>query len=101
MPRTAVDRRPSWCSCVRGCSIRAMGTQRLTRRQVLVGGVVGMAGLMAPRGRARAGLGPAPAAAAGTVKLGGDLGVNRMGVRAIPITRSGFAGEPQDSPQPA
>ena len=73
-----------------------MDTQRLTRRQVLVGGVVGMAGLMAPSGPARAGLGSAPAAAAGTVKLGGDLLVNRMGFGAMRITGSGIWGEPKD-----
>jgi pyridoxine 4-dehydrogenase len=73
-----------------------MHTPHLTRRQVLVGGVVGMAGLMAPGGRARAGLGPAPAAAAGTLKLGGDLIVNRMGFGAMRITGSGIWGEPKD-----
>ena len=73
-----------------------MDTQRLTRRQVLVGGVVGMAGLMAPGAQARAGLGPAPAGAAGTLKLGGDLVVNRMGFGAMRITGSGIWGEPKD-----
>ena len=73
-----------------------MDTQRLTRRQVLVGGVVGMAGLMAPAEQARAGSGPAPAAAAGTVKIGGDLSVNRMGFGAMRITGSGIWGEPKD-----
>src|SRR6202158_4314536 len=73
-----------------------MDTQRLTRRQVLVGGVVGMASLMAPREQARAGLRPAPAAAAGTVKIGGDLVVNRMGFGAMRITGAGIWGEPKD-----
>src|SRR6202521_2446643 len=73
-----------------------MHSQWLTRRQVLVGGVVGMASLMAPRERARAGLAPAPAAAAGTLKLGGDLLVNRMGFGAMRITGAGIWGEPKD-----
>src|SRR6202140_129891 len=73
-----------------------MHSQWLTRRQVLVGGVVGMASLMAPRERARAGLAPAPAAAAGTLKLGGDLLVNRMGFGARRITGAGIWGEPKD-----
>src|SRR6202140_4194484 len=73
-----------------------MHSQWLTRRQVLVGGVVGMASLMAPRERARAGLQPAPAAAAGTLQVGGDLVVNRMGFGAMRITGSGIWGEPKD-----
>ncbi len=73
-----------------------MDTQWLTRRQVLVGGVVGMASLMAPREQARAGLRPAPAAAAGTLKIGGDLLVNRMGFGAMRITGAGIWGEPKD-----
>jgi pyridoxine 4-dehydrogenase len=73
-----------------------MDTQRLTRRQVLVGGVVGMAGLMAPTEQARAGSGPAPAAAAGTLKIGRDLIANRMGFGAMRITGSGIWGEPKD-----
>ncbi len=73
-----------------------MDTQWLTRRQVLVGGVVGMASLMAPREQARAGLQRAPAAAAGTLKIGGDLLVNRMGFGAMRITGAGIWGEPKD-----
>ena len=74
-----------------------MDTQWLTRRQVLVGGVVGMASLMAPREQARARLQPAPAAAAGTLKIGGDLLVNRMGFGAMRITGPGIWGEPKDA----
>src|SRR6266403_2210188 len=73
-----------------------MDTQWLTRRQVLVGGVVGMASLLAPREQARARLQPAPAAAAGTLKIGGDLLVNRMGFGAMRITGAGIWGEPKD-----
>src|SRR5260370_23669382 len=73
-----------------------MDTQWLTRRQVLVGGGVGMASLMAPREQARARLQPAPAAAAGTLKIGGDLLVNRMGFGAMRITGAGIWGEPKD-----
>src|SRR5947207_8323602 len=74
-----------------------METQRLTRRQVLVSGVVGMAGLMAPREPLRAGSPQTPpAAAAGTLKIGGDLVVNRMGFGAMRITGPGIWGEPKD-----
>jgi pyridoxine 4-dehydrogenase len=75
-----------------------MDTQRWTRRRVLVGGVIGMAGLVAPREAARARSRPAPpAAAAGTLKIGGDLIVNRMGFGAMRITGPGIWGEPKDS----
>jgi aryl-alcohol dehydrogenase-like predicted oxidoreductase len=75
-----------------------MDTQRWTRRQVLVGGVIGMAGLVAPREAARAQSRPAPpAAAAGTLKIGGDLVVNRMGFGAMRITGPGIWGEPRDA----
>jgi len=76
----------------------AMDTQRWTRRQVLVGGVIGMAGVVAPREAARAQSRPAPpAAAAGTVRIGGDLMVNRMGFGAMRITGPGIWGEPRDA----
>jgi len=75
-----------------------MDTQRWTRRQVLVGGVIGMAGLVAPPEAARAQSRPAPpAAAAGTLRIGGDLMVNRMGFGAMRITGSGIWGEPKDA----
>jgi pyridoxine 4-dehydrogenase len=75
-----------------------MDTQRWTRRRVLVGGVIGMAGLVAPREAARARSRPAPpAAAAGTLRIGGDLMVNRMGFGAMRITGPGIWGEPKDA----
>ncbi|HKQ14484.1 MAG TPA: aldo/keto reductase [Steroidobacteraceae bacterium] len=43
---------------------------------------------------------PAPAAAAGTLTLGGDLRVNRLGFGAMRLTGPGIWGEPQD-PQTA
>src|SRR5438045_5939476 len=72
-----------------------MSGGRLTRRQVVVGGIVGMASLIAPRGAAEAGA-AATAAAAGTLTLGGDLVVNRMGFGAMRITGPGIWGEPKD-----
>src|SRR2546421_7414422 len=59
-----------------------MSGRRLTRRQVVAGGIVGMASLIAPRGAAEAGA-TATAAAAGTLTVGGDLVVNRMGFGAM------------------
>ncbi len=74
-----------------------MDDRRLTRRQALVGGVVGMAGLIGPRGAAGAGSRSGPAAAAGTLTLGGDLAVNRMGFGAMRLTGPGIWGEPKDA----
>ncbi|TLY55187.1 MAG: oxidoreductase, partial [Gammaproteobacteria bacterium] len=54
-----------------------------------------MASLIAPRGAAEAGA-TATAAAAGTLTLGGDLVVNRMGFGAMRITGPGIWGEPKD-----
>jgi pyridoxine 4-dehydrogenase len=77
----------------------------LTRRQVLVKGIVGMAGLMgAPGARtaavsAAASAAPAAATAAGaagTLTIGGDLTVNRLGFGAMRITGPGIWGEPKD-----
>jgi aryl-alcohol dehydrogenase-like predicted oxidoreductase len=45
-----------------------------------------------PRGSAT----PTPAAAAGTIALGGDLTVNRMGFGAMRLTGKGIWGEPSD-----
>ena len=74
-----------------------MDTRRLTRRQVLVSGVVGMAGLMVPSERARAGSPQVAAAeAAGTLNIGGDLMVRRLGFGAMRITGAGIWGEPRD-----
>jgi pyridoxine 4-dehydrogenase len=74
---------------------------RLTRRNVIAGAVMGAAAIAWQRGgrraSARAG---APAGAAGTLTIGGDLVVNRMGFGAMRITGSGIWGEPKD-PQEA
>jgi pyridoxine 4-dehydrogenase len=73
-----------------------MSAWRLTRRQVVAGGVVGMAGLVAPRGAAQA-KAAATAAAGGTLTLGGDLTVHRMGFGAMRLTGAGIWGEPKDA----
>src|SRR5258707_11700729 len=73
-----------------------MDTELFARRQVLVGGLVGMASLMAPREQVRGRFQRAAAAAAGTIKNGGDLLVNRMGFGAMRITGAGIWGEPKD-----
>jgi pyridoxine 4-dehydrogenase len=79
-----------------------MTASRLTRRQVLVGSILGMGTLAAPRAALRAAAGGATAAtagAAGTIRLGGDLAVNRMGFGAMRITGPGIWGEPKDPAQ--
>lgn len=72
-----------------------MNASRLTRRRILMGGVVGMTALFAPHAALRAS-GKPPAAAAGTVKIGDDLTVNRLGFGAMRITGQGIWGEPPD-----
>jgi pyridoxine 4-dehydrogenase len=69
-----------------------MSDSQLTRRQVVMGGVLGMA-MMAGRAAAA---GPVAAAAAGSLTIGGDLPVNRMGFGAMRITGAGIWGEPKD-----
>ena len=76
--------------------IASMQGARLTRRQVVMGGVVGLTAFMAPREALRAST-RAPAAAAGTLTIGGDLTVNRLGFGAMRITGSGIWGEPADA----
>jgi pyridoxine 4-dehydrogenase len=71
-----------------------MSGGRLTRRQVVAGGVAGMASLVARRGAAEA---TATAAAAGALTLGGDLTVHRMGFGAMRLTGAGIWGEPKDA----
>ncbi len=61
-----------------------------------MGGVVGITTLMAPREALHASTQP-PAAAAGTLKVGGDLSVKRLGFGAMRITGQGIWGEPADA----
>jgi len=70
-----------------------MRASLLTRRQVIMGGVLGMAGVT----RIAAAAGRAPAAAAGTLTIGGDLVVNRMGFGAMRVTGPDIWGEPKDA----
>lgn len=71
-------------------------TSPVTRRAVLVQAVSGMAVLAAPGGLAQAS--PAsPAAASGTIRIGGDLSVNRLGFGAMRITGQRIWGEPPDA----
>jgi aryl-alcohol dehydrogenase-like predicted oxidoreductase len=69
----------------------------VTRRRVIVGAVASAAALTWPRaGRAATTRTAAPAAAAGTFSIGGDLEVNRMGFGAMRITGPSVWGEPKD-----
>ena len=69
----------------------------MTRRRVIVGAVASAAALTWPRaGRAATTHTAAPAAAAGTFSIGGDLEVNRMGFGAMRITGPSVWGEPKD-----
>src|SRR5258708_35076370 len=73
-----------------------MKTSRLTRRQVLVGGVIGAASIAARRGAHAAGR-SSPAGAAGKLRIGGDLPGHRLGLGAVRPTRPRVWGEPEDS----
>jgi pyridoxine 4-dehydrogenase len=78
-----------------------MNRLRLTRRDLIVGVVMGAATVPWQRGGARASApAAAPASAAGIFNIGGDLVVNRMGFGAMRITGPGIWGEPKD-PQEA
>jgi pyridoxine 4-dehydrogenase len=70
----------------------------LTRRQLLVNAsALGMASLTGALASARAARHEAPAAAAGTLTIGGDLVVSRMGFGAMRLTGPGIWGEPKDA----
>src|SRR5215472_15175063 len=78
--------------------MRSMKPSPLTRRQLLLNAsAMGMASLVGVRAAARAAQRRAPAAAAGTVRIGGDLVVNRMGFGAMRLTGPGIWGEPKDA----
>jgi pyridoxine 4-dehydrogenase len=74
-----------------------MNHSRLTRRQVLAGAVIGVATIGWQRGgRPAAARAANPAGAAGTLTVGADLEVNRLGFGAMRITGLGIWGEPKD-----
>jgi aryl-alcohol dehydrogenase-like predicted oxidoreductase len=58
---------------------------------------LGVVSLIARRREAHAAGSRAPAASAGTLKIGGDLLVNRMGFGAMRLTGPGIWGEPKDA----
>jgi len=68
----------------------------VTRRRVIVGAVASAAALTWSRAGRTATARTAPAAAAGTFRIGGDLDVNRMGFGAMRITGPSVWGEPKD-----
>lgn len=72
-----------------------MNIAPLTRRQVLAGGVAGVSALLTPW-EVGAGASTTPASASGTVSIGGDLLVNRLGFGAMRITGPDIWGAPKD-----
>jgi len=72
-----------------------MNTPPLTRRQVLAGGVAGVGALLAPW-QIGAAVSTTLASASGTVGIGGDLIVNRLGFGAMRITGPDIWGAPKD-----
>ena len=73
-----------------------MNRRQLNRRQMLVAGLAGFGSLAALRDLLANPASGAPAAAAGTLTIGGDLTVNRMGFGAMRLTGEGIWGEPKD-----
>jgi aryl-alcohol dehydrogenase-like predicted oxidoreductase len=74
-----------------------VNSSHFTRRELLAGvAAVSMVSL-ARRAAAHAAGPRAPAAAAGALKIGGDLVVNRMGFGAMRLTGPGIWGEPRDA----
>jgi len=77
-----------------------MSASQLTRRQVM-GGVLGMVGVTRLAAVSAAPTaGRSGAAAAGTLTIGGDLVVNRMGFGAMRVTGPGIWGVPRPDPSP-
>ncbi len=72
-----------------------MTRRHLNRRQMILSGMAGLGSLAAFRDLLAS---PASgtAAAAGTLTIGGDLTVNRMGFGAMRLTGEGIWGEPRD-----
>ena len=75
-----------------------MQDRNLTRRQALLAGAAGVTTFLVSSPLARAAA-AAPAAAAGTVSVSGELTVNRMGFGAMRITGPDIWGEPKDPAQ--
>ena len=78
--------------------MRPMKSSPWTRRQLLLNAAaMGMASLAGPFASASTARRQAAAAAAGTLTIGGDLVVNRMGFGAMRLTGPGIWGEPKDA----
>jgi aryl-alcohol dehydrogenase-like predicted oxidoreductase len=69
---------------------------QMNRRQALLAGLAGLGSLAAFRHLLSNPASGAPAAAAGTLTIGGDLTVNRLGFGAMRLTGEGIWGEPRD-----
>jgi pyridoxine 4-dehydrogenase len=70
--------------------------RQMNRRQMLLAGLAGLGSLAAYRDLLASPAPGAPAAAAGTLTIGGDLTVNRMGFGAMRLTGEGIWGEPRN-----
>lgn len=73
-----------------------MNRRQMNRRQMLVAGMAGLGSFAALRDLLASPASGAAAAAAGTLTIGGDLTVNRMGFGAMRLTGEGIWGEPRD-----
>jgi aryl-alcohol dehydrogenase-like predicted oxidoreductase len=75
-----------------------MSMQEISRREILIGAGAALATLPLTHtaGATSSMAAPGPAGKAGTLKIGGDLTVNRLGFGAMRITGAGVWGDPPD-----
>ena len=73
-----------------------MDRSRLTRRNIIAGALWGAASVNWPRVTHASARSSNPAEAAGTLTIGRDLAVSRLGFGAMRITGAGIWGEPKD-----
>ena len=73
--------------------------RQMNRRQMLLAGMAGLGSLVAIRGLRASPGSSAAAAGAGTLTIGGDLTVNRMGFGAMRLTGEGIWGDPGIRPR--
>ena len=74
----------------------SMDRSRLTRRNIIAGALWGAASVNWPSGTRALARRSHPAEAAGTLTIGQDLAVSRLGFGAMRITGAGIWGEPKD-----
>ncbi len=80
----------------RSIMFASMDLSRLTRRNIIAGALWGAAAVNWPGGTRASARSSNPAESAGTLTIGRDLAVSRLGFGAMRITGAGIWGEPKD-----